>query len=60
MLVDSNLITRDKQKFAGGDTTTYDYLEPLNNDLSALQDDVIDNDEAEPYKEDARPARITR
>ena len=40
---DSNLIIGDKQKFADGDATKSDYLEPINNDLNASQDDVISN-----------------
>ena len=58
MHVDSNLIIRDKQKFAGGDATKSDYQEPINNDLNASQDDVISNDEAEPSKVDSMHSQL--
>ena len=58
MQVDSNLIIGDKQKFAGGDETKSDYLEPINNDLNASQDDVLSNDEAEPCKADSMHSEL--
>ena len=58
MHVDSNLIIGDKQKFAGGDATKSDYLEPINNDLNASQDDVISNNEAEPCKADSMHSEL--